>query len=52
MFAASGVFLLGIAGVFIFGLAAVVARRSPSFMWPLVALTVLFGVAAVWGWSR
>jgi hypothetical protein len=52
MFAASGVFLLGIAGVFIFGLSALIARRRPYFMWPLVALAVLFGVAAVWGWFR
>jgi hypothetical protein len=52
MLAASGVFLLGIAGVLICGLAAVIARRRPSFKWPLVALAVLFGVVAFWGWSR
>jgi hypothetical protein len=52
MFAASGVFLLGVAGFLIFGLATVIARRRPAFMRPLLALTILFGIAGVRGWFR
>lgn len=52
MFAASGIFLFGIAGIVLFGLTSFIARRRPAIPWPLVALTVLFGVEAVWGWFR
>jgi hypothetical protein len=52
VFAASGVFLLGVAGVLLFGLAAIIARRNPVFRWWLLALTVVFAGVAVWGWTR
>jgi hypothetical protein len=52
MFAASGVFLLSVAGFLLFGLATIIARQKPAFKWPFLALTGAFAVAALWGWTR
>jgi hypothetical protein len=52
MFAASGVFLIAVAGVLLFGLAALITRSKTRFFWPFLSLALLCVVAAVWGWTR